>query len=213
MIKAIIFDFDGVIADTESEKFSCLNDILHKHEYHLEKKDFFGMIGKKTAVFLSERFPEMSSRTITSIVQQRKKSLDIKKVKLIKGVRQLLIFLKSKKYAIALTTGSARDIVEGILELNSLSAYFDVLVCGEDFSSSKPDAECYRITLENLRLAPVEVIVIEDSVAGINAAKKMKCRVFALKTYLKNSELSIADRIFRDHAHLLRYFKGILRKE
>src|SRR3989344_7913050 len=137
MLKGIIFDFDGVIADTESERFSCLKGILRKHGYSLEKVDFLGMVGKKTKAFLSERFPEMPARTIAAIVLQRQKLLDIKSVKLIRGIRQLLIFLKSKGYIIALTTGSGRDVVGGILELNSLSAYFDVLVCGEDFFSSK----------------------------------------------------------------------------
>ena len=209
MIKGIIFDFDGVIVDTESKKFRDLNKLLVEDKKNLKEKDFSDMVGKKTVLFLSEKFPSMSKKRIEDINMRRKKiqTVGLDQLKLINGIKDLLVFLKSKNYILAITTGTERKAVEKILKITSLSKYFDYIVSGEDFKSSKPNLECYDITLKKMKLSSSEVIVIEDSIAGIKSAKSLGCMVFGIMTYLEKEKLSKADKIFKDHTRILGYLK------
>lgn len=211
MVKGIIFDFDGVIVDTERKKFKDLKAILKKYNYTLDNKFFPDFIGKKTAHFLNEKFSSMNKDLIKKITEDRRKSQYSKfnTYTLIPGIQELLKYIRSKKLIIALTTGTRKDIVEEILKINSLKKYFNILVTGEDFHTSKPDPECYKVTLDKIKLPPEEVIVIEDSLAGIRAAKKAGCTVFALQVYFDKDYLNEADKILKDHTELQKHIMDL----
>jgi HAD superfamily hydrolase (TIGR01509 family) len=207
MTKAFIFDFDGVIADTETVRMNDLKELLKTK--NLADFDFNKAIGTKTAFFLEQTFPELKKEEIVEIVKKVRnlRFVHAEEYKLIAGLQELLTFLKKQDYTIAITTGSEKKLVEKILEINKLSNYFDILVTGEDFTKSKPDTECFEITLKKLNLEPKEVVVIEDSVAGIQAAKSLGCKVFGLKTYFDENQLSQADQVFQDHTEILDFLK------
>ncbi|MCX6707811.1 MAG: HAD family phosphatase [Candidatus Woesearchaeota archaeon] len=207
MTKGFIFDFDGVIVDTESKKFKDFKKILKRYDYDLN--DFSGFIGKKTSAIIAERFPNMPDSVKKDVIEQRRKLQysNMSDYKLITGMKRLIEYLKSKKYVLAITTGSERMFVNKILKIHSILGYFDAIICGDDFIPSKPNPEGYKITLRALKLLPKEVIVIEDSIAGIKAAKKIGCKVFAVKTYLKTDDLAKADRIFKNGFDILNYLK------
>jgi beta-phosphoglucomutase-like phosphatase (HAD superfamily) len=208
MIKAIIFDFDGVVVDTETAKFKELQNILKHRGLVLKKKDFKDMIGKKTGAFLSMKFPQMHESEINRIVDvRRRRLLSNFNGELIPGIKRLLGFIKSRKVRITLTTGSTKKIVEKILQAKGIKGFFDLIVTGEDFKQSKPSPECYEKTLERLKLSPSEVIVIEDAIAGIKAAKSAKCTVWGITTYLNKRELREADKKFTSHIKILRCLK------
>lgn len=208
MIKTIILDFDGVIIDTETKKFETLRHILKNTCFVLKENDFKDMIGKKTGEFLASKFQRMSEHEIKRITElRREKQLANAAEGLIPGIKDLLAFIKSKKARMALTTGSTREIVNKIIEANGIKDYFDVIISGEDFKKSKPSPECYEKTLEKLKVSRSEAIIIEDSIAGIKAAKAAKCKVFGIMTYFDKTELHEADRIFKDHFEILNYFK------
>ena len=76
------------------------------------------------------------------------------------------------------------------------------------FSKSKPDPQCFELCLKELGLHKDEVIIVEDSVAGVRAAREIGCRVFGLLTYLSADDLCTADKVFKDHYGIL----GILTK-
>lgn len=97
--------------------------------------------------------------------------------------------------------------INKILDLNNLNE-FDIIVSGEEFNSSKPDPECYSITLKKLKLKPEEVIIVEDSPAGIQAAKSLGIKVFGLGTYFDKKTLDV-DPFFLDHTEILNYIKKV----
>lgn len=207
MNKAFIFDFDGVIIDSENKKFEDLKTILRKRNIVLQKNLFKSMIGKKTGAFLTEKFPELSSAEIKKITTllREKRSKEVEKFKLIAGISNLLKYIKSKNYKIAITTGSENSLVRKILKIHDLEKYFEVFVTGEEFRKSKPDPECYEITFKKINLGKENIVVVEDSVAGIEAAKKIGLKVFGVKTYLEN--LPGVDAEFSDHNELLEFLK------
>lgn len=208
MIKGIIFDLDGVVIESERKRFKDLKKVLKKYSYKLNKNDFKKLIGKKTGFFLEERFPEMTKKTRDSIIEERKSILKktINEIKLIPGILPLLNYLKSKKYRIALVTGASS--AEKIIKEKKIRNFFDVLISGKDFKKSKPDPESYLLALKKMKLKPEEAVIIEDSLAGIEAAKNAKCKVFALQTYFSKKELSKAGKQFKNHYDILRYIKS-----
>lgn len=208
MIKGIIFDFDGVIVDTEKKRFRDLRQILAKKNISLHQEAFPELIGRKTEVFIKEAFPNLPADIILKVADERreKNMINIKRNKLLPGIRNLLHHLKSRKYKLALATGTEKSLVKSVLETNKLMDYFDVQVTGEDFRSSKPNPECYKAALKKLRLSNKEVIIIEDSAAGVNAGKKLGITVFGIPTYLDKKELAGSDRIFKNHMEIMRFF-------
>jgi len=208
VIKGIIFDFDGVIVDTEKKRFRDLRQILAKKNISLHQEAFPELIGRKTEVFIKEAFPNLPADIILKVADERreKNMINIKRNKLLPGIRNLLHHLKSRKYKLALATGTEKSLVKSVLETNKLMDYFDVQVTGEDFRSSKPNPECYKAALKKLRLSNKEVIIIEDSAAGVNAGKKLGITVFGIPTYLDKKELAGSDRIFKNHMEIMRFF-------
>jgi beta-phosphoglucomutase len=209
MIKTIIFDFDGVIVDTEINKFKDLKKILNNNEFALDESDFKDMIGKKTKAFLSLKFPNMKLEQKEKIAELRRENqLSNDYFNLIPGIKELLNFIKSKEIRMVITTGSKRDFVKKILTDNQIESFFDMLITGEDFEKSKPSPECYETTLNKLNLNSSEVIVIEDSVAGITSAKDANCTVFGIMTYLGKEDLLEADQVFKNHLDILDYLEN-----
>ena len=211
MIKAIIFDFDGVIVDTERKKFKELQNLMNSTKFILTECDFKDMIGKKTSAFLSEKFPDMDKKEIKKTEEQRRKKLKNTEEKILPGLKKLILYLQSKKIKIAITTGTVKEIVEKTLRSNEISSFFDTIVTGEDFKESKPFPECYEKTLKKLQLNPSEIIVIEDSIAGIKAARAAKCKVFGIMTSLEKKDLLEADNIFTSHGEIENYFRENLK--
>jgi len=209
MIKGVLFDFDGVIVDTESKKFEDIRKILANQGIALKRNDFQNFIGKKTDFFLRERFPLLSEEALQQIINERRRLQfrNFQKYKLIYGIKALLKYLKLKKYAVALVTGSKRDFVNKLIKINRISECFQLIISGEEYKSSKSNSECYELALKKLKLKPEEVIIIEDSVVGIKAGKKVGATVFALGTYLKKEELIGADKWFDNHKQILEHLK------
>jgi HAD superfamily hydrolase (TIGR01509 family) len=205
VIRAIIFDFDGVIVDSETEKFKTLKKILKDYNIVLRENAFKHILGKKTGVFLNEEFPELSQQEKENIIQERREHTK-EKLPLIPGITALLTTLYDK-YLIALVTGSEKNSVERILKENNLTQFFNQIITGEQFSSSKPDPECYNIALKKMRVQPSEAIIIEDSPSGILAGKNAGCCVFALTTSQARKYLHHADKIFDSHDEIHQYLQ------
>jgi HAD superfamily hydrolase (TIGR01509 family) len=209
MIKAIIFDFDGVIFDTESKKFKDITKALKKRNYELKKKEFNSFIGKKRKFYLQTQIPSKSEEFYTEILNEVRTS-DIEKLeeyKIIEGIIELLKFLKIKKIKTAIVTGSNKNFVNKLISLHKIKSYFDLLITGEDFHNSKPNSECYELACKKLKINPNEATVIEDSSAGIQAAKSIKCNVYGLLTYQVQQKLAGADKYFKNHREILKFLQ------
>ena len=212
MWQGIIFDFDGVIVDTELDKFRVVRQALKKYKQELKTEDLKDFIGKRTSFFLREKFSEMPESIIEQVISYRRArqqhyASKTSKNKLIPGIKELLVFLKNKQYNIAIATGSDYDFVKRILKINNLSSHVDIIVSGNDYIKSKPHPACIEVTLKKMGLEKDKVIVVEDSVSGIRSAKSAGCKVLALTTYLEKDDLSQADLVFNNHFELLEYIK------
>ena len=196
-IKAIIFDFDGVLVNSEWVKFNRLAILLKKRGLHLFTGDFKIMVGLKTSAFLSKRFKDkLSQDQIGEISKERRKD-QLSHMQLyakpVPEVKQFIRQLQRRKLELCLATGTQLKIVNNILGLIGLKNVFHVMVTGEEFKTSKPDPEVYTLSLKKLGVPRRDVIVIEDSTAGVAAAKKAGLYCIAITTTQTKSELKEAD--------------------
>ena len=211
-MKAVIFDFDGVIVDTERQRFKAIQQVLKRRDMYLPDSEFKEMEGKKTTFFLRNEFPHLKDKEIEKIAEERREEEynHLDHVKILNGVRKVFEFLKKKRKTIAVCSGSQRKIVKSLLNMHGLSKYVKVLVTGEDFEASKPHPESYIVTLKKLRMQGEDVIVIEDAPAGIEAANIAGCVTFGLETYSTAKQFIGADKSFKNHSYLLKHLKSLL---
>lgn len=174
-IKAVIFDMDGVLVDTErisrwawdtvGEKWGCRID-----ETFLSKLRG-GNLEQLKSAFLSRYGQEFAF----DAMWEEKRSLFLQTLKkegvpVKKGAVRLLQYLKEKGYGIALATGTARSQTLWNLENTGLEDWFDVMICGDEVTKSKPDPEIFLRAAEGLGVSPKRCLVLEDSLNGISAA-------------------------------------------
>ena len=201
MIKAVIFDMDGVIVDSEPIHFESDKMTMRFYEKEISDEELNNYVGVSNPTMWSEiRDKHKLTASIDELLEKQfyyKKYL-IQKIKLepIGGIRKLLEELKSCGIGIGLASSSSKEFIELILNTLGLIAYFDVIISGEDVPKSKPAPDIFLKAAEVLNVEPLHCLVIEDSGHGVKAAKLagMKCIGF----YNPNSgkqDLSLADEV------------------
>lgn len=209
MLKAIIFDCDGVIADTEPLHLQAFTKILQEEGIELTEKAYFDEYlalddrGCFTKAYSSIRGETLSTEQLAALIHR--KALCIEPLmqahlKLFAGVAD---FIKqaASKYPIAIASGALRNEIDMILQYGEITDYFRVIVSAEDVANSKPHPESFLKALTLLQqvsgypMQNRECLVIEDSIHGVNAAKSAQmCCLAVTNSYAKES-LSAADLI------------------
>lgn len=184
MIKAVIFDFDGLLVDTEIISYRIYKTILetYSHSFSMEEyaRNYSGKTEKENIRNLIDtyRLP-LSFDECFSLEQETEKELFEKGVELKPGALKLLKYLNEKRYKIAIATSSDRERAMKILRKHCLNAFFMTGVFAEDISHCKPDPEIFLKAAEKLNEDPRCCLVLEDSEAGIlaafNAGMKIVC--------------------------------------
>lgn len=175
MIKAVLFDFDGLLVDTEIVSLKIYQEILSEYGFQFSKEEYSKHYSGKTEV---ENIQRLINTYHLSLTHQEclNKVLDVEQkliaqgVELKTGVKPLLQFLKENNFKIALATSSTRERAISILKRHDILHYFDEFVFSEDVNSSKPDPEFFLKACEKLHVSPGKAIVLEDSENGIMAA-------------------------------------------
>jgi HAD superfamily hydrolase (TIGR01509 family) len=178
MIKTLIFDFDGLILDTETPVYLSWVEIYRGFGLTLPFDDWTNIIGTSAAEHF-DPFDRLEAQY--SFKLDRKKlvakrtefelSLIIKNP-VLPGVKELIDAAQKKALKLAVASSSSRDWVEGHLKRLRLIQHFDVICCSEDVPRTKPDPALFLLALEQLKLNCHEAIVLEDSPHGITAANR-----------------------------------------
>ncbi len=184
MIKAIIFDQDGVIIDSEPLHYESVRILLKKHNIPFSKEEHKKFQGRNLRDLLEEVLKDRKiNQTIEELINENRKiweELAKQDLKIFPGFYRLIKLIK-KKYKIALTTSvrrKTREIVEEIFP--EQKGIFEVEVTGEEVKNTKPHPEPYLSTATRLKLKPEECIVIEDTINGIKSAKAAGMKVIAI---------------------------------
>jgi beta-phosphoglucomutase-like phosphatase (HAD superfamily) len=211
---AIIFDFNGVIADDETPHFLAFQQALGEEGMVLSREDYYGTyLGMDErnclAALLRERTgandPLREQR-----IHDRKASLfnaytAAHTPLLFPGVMSFVVQVAGR-CRLAIATGGRREQVLFALEGTSIENRFELLVSAEDVQIGKPDPAIYQVTLARLNarvpasriLESRDCLVIEDSIAGIQSAAKAGMKVLAVATTYPAHRLHEADRVVHD---------------
>ena len=182
--KAIIFDMDGVLVDTENAYLNMFRDFLRAHGKPVREDILLKIVGadsKKTWKYMGKLWGEEDTEKIRQLFHSEYPdgTLDYREY-LFPGVPQMLRTLKQKNYLLALASSSKKKDIRRMLKENELGFYFTVVVSGEEYKESKPDPEIYNDVKRQLGLNSEECLVVEDSTYGIRAAKAAGLEVIAV---------------------------------
>lgn len=197
MLKVVLFDFNGVIINDEPIHQELIEDILLGENLTPKAYEFQELcLGRSDRTclrdILARRSRLVSDDYLTKLIQKksiayRDKIEKLEKLPIYSGLETFLEKVQNKGLKIGLVTGALRSEVDLILQKAVLGRYFEVIVSGDEIINSKPNPEGYLLAVErfnrldfNLRLQPTECLVIEDSPAGIEAAKRAKMPVVGI---------------------------------
>jgi HAD superfamily hydrolase (TIGR01509 family) len=198
-IKVLIFDFDGLILDTETPLFQAWHEIFQTYGLSLPIQKWAEFLGhsadpEEPYVVLENHLKKPIDReSIRAKRILREKELLLSQ-KVLPGVEPLLQEAKSRGLKIAIASSSDRYWVTKYLTRLDLIHYFDVLKCAEDVTNTKPEPDLYLAALEALGVAPDETIALEDSLHGVKAAKAAGLFCVAVPNMItKNVSMEQAD--------------------
>ena len=208
-VEAIIFDFDGVIVDTEPLHYAAFQRLLEPLGLGFSWADYVA-----TYMGFDDRdaFIEAFSGAQAGLSPARLQELiDMKAavfqevirdgISAYPGVVSLIRSIRDHHIPLAISSGALRSDIAPILETLGITDCFDVIVTAEDVARSKPDPECYKLAytklneFRSLDLRPEQVLAIEDTPAGITSAKGAGLRVIAVANSYPSLHLSQADHI------------------
>jgi len=209
MLRAVIFDFDGVITDSEILHLRAFNQSLAQYGIEITKNDYYTMyLGFNDTdcykLLIEKGLLKMDEQQINTLMIQKKKifeQLAKAEGKMIEGVRDFLNMLEQNNIPMAICSGSLLTEVEMVLEDARLRHLFEVVVSGEQVKKGKPDPEGFLLTLQRLnenRENPItanQCIVIEDSHWGLEAAKAAGMHTIAVTNSYDAEQLSMAEKI------------------
>lgn len=180
VIKGIVFDFDGLILDTETIWYHSFREAFEQHQLDLPLQTFASFVGTHGGSFNTYLKKVAGTKEKLETIRRVANDLHREKIKEVEaraGVGDYLATAKELGLRIGLASSSNRAWVEGFLRQLQLLPYFEVIKTADDVERVKPDPELYVKAVSALHLSPDEVLAFEDSAAGAKAAKAagLKC--------------------------------------
>ena len=218
MIKAVIFDMDGVLIDSEPLHFDAVETVLKKYgieipEGYLDK--YLGDTNERIWTEMTKAFGLKESIDFY-IEQQLQSTIECiwrDDYKPIDGVAELLQELRDAGYLIGVASSSPPNIIQNILDRIGIAAYIDKWVSGDEVQESKPAPYIYTRAAEMLGFRPEECLAIEDSFYGVTAAKAAGLKCIGYKSpHAVEQDLGKADLIVENIRDIslktIRHFSG-----
>ena len=182
-VRAVIFDMDGVISDTQQVHAISEVSILRDYGIELEAEEisrkYAGVTDREMFQEIFTNFDKKDINLDMVIEKKWKNMMDVVKGRVteINGLKVLIERLKANELPLAVASASRISFIELVLAELKLRDKFDVITSSEEVDDGKPDPAVFLLTAKKLSIPPENCVVIEDGVSGMIAAKKtgMKC--------------------------------------
>lgn len=215
MIKAVLFDLDGVLIDSEHLSQKIYEDFIQETSYPIPLERFYLLIGSHkmwdpfSKVIEGIDIGKSAKEFEEEIVNYRKKRIDDYDISTLafKDTKETLEAIKRLGIKIAVASSSSIDYVRRMLVGNKIDMYFDVTTTCDDFERPKPEPDIYLYCQKTLHVDPDECLIIEDSPLGIEAAKRAKIKVVAKRDHTFGFDQSRADFFIDDLSELLEHLR------
>lgn len=189
ILKAVLFDFNGVIINDEPIHQQLIDEILISENLRPKPGEFRTIcLGRSDRVCLNDmlrsRGRVVSESYLTQLINRKAQAYQqkletLEKLPIYPGLADLIDKIKSSGLKLAVVSGALRSEVELVLNRAQLREYFSVIVAGDDITVSKPEPDGYLLAVERLNqlcptlnIQPSECLAIEDTPAGFQAAKR-----------------------------------------
>ena len=175
MLKAIIFDLDGILIDSEPIAYTILQEMVSSYGGYISLDEYTSnYLGRTVAMGMTTiktvfNTPESEEELMEIYLRKEKEKLEAG-IPLKPGVKELLVYVKTCGYKTIVASSSVRERAEKILKSHDILKYFDDMVFGYEVKKGKPHPDIFLKACEKLGIEPHEALVIEDSEAGIEAA-------------------------------------------
>jgi HAD superfamily hydrolase (TIGR01509 family) len=206
MIKAVIFDFDGVIADTEHLHYEAFKKVLLLSNHDLTEDEYYSeYLAYDDKTFFAKYYQNkklyLDKDILKKLLKNKSQTFDTLIKNSIKIYPGIIDFIKeaANKYRIAIGSGALKKEIMQILELIHIADLFETIIAADDVVRCKPNPEVYNKVLAKLnnnqkgKIKPDECIVIEDSIYGIEAAKNAGMNCVAVTNSYPREKLTKAD--------------------
>lgn len=201
MIKAIIFDMDGLMIDSERVTFECYQERLKDMNLTMDEEFYKTLLGKPIKG-IYQRFYDVYGNdfpiqnVIQDVHQLMAERFETEGVPVKKGLVELLHYLKDNNYKTIVATSSNRDRVDKILAQAKITEFFDDSICGDEVTKGKPNPEVFLKSCQKLGVNVDEAIVLEDSEAGIQASYDANIKVICIPD-MKYPEKQYEEKTFK----------------
>lgn len=199
-IKAVIFDMDGVLIDSEPLWRRVMIQSFNEIGIPLTEEDCITTTGSRFIEvikywFEKYQFHTLNPKNFEDLVVARLCELIKNEGQLMPGVINLLEFLKNNSFKLAIGTSSSEKLLHTVITELNIQSYFHTTCSAEHLKYGKPHPEVFLNCAINLEVLPNQCLVIEDSVNGIIAAKAAQMKVLAVpdEHHFNNPKFSIAD--------------------
>lgn len=203
-LKAVIFDMDGVIVDSEPIYMNYFYEPFIKHKQEATLQDIYPVIGTTmddTWALLGDVWhPIKSGEEIKSMFDKDVDTAftDYDDLKM-PHIKHLMHQLQKNNIKMAVASASPKATIKRVLEECQLDSYISFYISGEEVNASKPAPDVYLEAMRVLDVKPEHTIVIEDSTLGIQAGKSACATVLAMKDNRFGLDQSKADHFVNDH--------------
>lgn len=197
--KAIIFDMDGVIVDSEPVHEQAFRDVFREMGYGethgIDFPRYYGRSDRALWVdFIERHQPPWSLEELTEWKQRRFLEMIRRDQPIFHGLPELLEKL-APRYRMAVASGSLHPVIDEVLAMRDLRRFFPVVVSIQDVPRGKPKPDVFLRAADLLEVAPGDCCVVEDSAAGVEAALAAGMAVIAITNSLSAEKLARATRV------------------
>ena len=195
--KAVIWDMDGVIADTGPYHLKSWQHVFQKRGVNFTEADFRLKFGQRNDTIIRKVLGEdLSMSEVDTIAREKEEFFrhGVKQnIKPLPGAIDLMRSLRENGFSLALASSAPTENIQLILEGLDAGNYFQAIVCGREVAEGKPSPQGFLLAAKKLGVVPEKCVVIEDAVAGVTAAKRAGMRCIAVTNTNSKEALAEAD--------------------
>ena len=197
MIELIIFDLDGLLADTEKLHMKSYQNVLADMGYHNLSDEIYAAhwirLGKGIVEFLEERKLNLDIELIRKNKAAEYNRLVKSEVKAMPGAEKLLQSLRDNNMKVTLATASYSHSAKAVLETLGFEKYFQFIASKESIQRNKPFPDIFLLVAEKMKISPEKCLVLEDAEKGVLAAFNAGMKCIAIPNqHTKNNDFSKA---------------------